>query len=493
MARPDILLVMCDQLSGSVPSCYGGPVPTPNIDRLAAEGVRFTHMFCPTPFCSPTRASMITGLYPHAHGITYNVNRRDYPAIPTPETEQGILASDVTTEKLLHAAGYNTHHYGKWHLLDDDLPYYPDMFREHAQYAEIMSSRFDEVRQLDRERWMDWYGWALPATQSEALSDAVSALPPDWGARHHRDFVAKMGRLELPTELTFDYMTASKAVEALSALDERPFMITCSLNYPHGPFVAPSPYYDMFDPDDIALLENRHHRAPRYDSQWARQVVVDLGEAGLREFLRCYYATTALMDAQVGRVLDALERSGRAENTIVLFTADHGDMCGGHDMMLKATDAFYDELVRVPFILRWPAELGPATSEVIGNLTDTMPTLLDLVGHPIPVHVQGRSLVPFLPGQGSTADRPMYTYCERLPVNAEKRRVSPDLTRGSYMVRGQEWKYCRYADGKEMLFNLGADPGEMVDLGDRPEHAPSKERLRRELDDWLDKTGCSVP
>ena len=124
--RPNVLLIMCDQLNAGVLGCYGGQVPTPNIDRIAREGVRFDNAVCPTPFCSPTRASIVTGQYPHAHGIVTNVNRRDYPAIRSPATEEGIKAADVTTEKLLHGAGYSTHHYGKWHLLDEDLPYYED-------------------------------------------------------------------------------------------------------------------------------------------------------------------------------------------------------------------------------------------------------------------------------------------------------------------------------------------------------------------------------
>ncbi len=119
--QPNIILLMCDQLNASVPGCYGGPVPTPNLDRLAREGILFDRATCPFPVCSPTRASMVTGLYPHTHGITHNVNQRDYPAIGAPETEEGLKAGDITTEKLLHGAGYRTHHYGKWHLLDDWL------------------------------------------------------------------------------------------------------------------------------------------------------------------------------------------------------------------------------------------------------------------------------------------------------------------------------------------------------------------------------------
>jgi len=137
-AKPNILFIMCDQLNKRVLSGYGGPVPTPHIDRIAREGVRFTGAVCPTPFCSPTRASIETGRYPHAHGITYNTN---------PKME-GITPDDTTLGKVLHAAGYQTHFYGKWHLMGKPVPYYPDMFdgphwkkQMAATFARVKSSR----------------------------------------------------------------------------------------------------------------------------------------------------------------------------------------------------------------------------------------------------------------------------------------------------------------------------------------------------------------
>lgn len=484
MPRPNILIIMCDQLNASVLSCYGGPVLTPNIDGLAESGARFTAAYCPTPFCSPSRASMITGLYPHAHGITGNVNRRDYPAIPAPATEEGLRAGDVATEGLLHAAGYATHHYGKWHLMDDDLPYYADMFGEHHAYAALMAGRFAQVREMPREQWVDWYGWSLPTTRSEPLRLAAEALGNRWDAARHKEFLTKMGRLDLPLEETFDYMVASRAAQAIAAAGGSPFMITCSFNWPHDPNVVPSPYYEMFDPDEIELPGNWHARERRHDGQWSRQVVADLGEAGAREFMRVYYAMVKLVDDQVGRVLDALDRSGRADDTIVLFTADHGDMCGGHGMVWKSTDAFYEEVARVPFLMRYPRAID--AGQVPGapcSLVNVMPTLLELAEHVVPPAIHGRSLAPLLHGEADHGDQVVFS--ERIPVNAAHTRRPVRVDQGSYMIRQGDWKYCRYADGDEVLFNLRDDPAEVSNLAANPAHRGAVDSLRQRLEAFL--------
>ncbi len=487
MSPPNILLIMCDQLRADVLGCYGGAVPTPPLDRLAREGARFTEAICPLPVCSPSRASIITGMYPHHHGIVHNVNRRDYPAIPSTPVEEGIRNADVTTERLLHEVGYATHHYGKWHLLDEDLSYYPDMFTGHGGYAEAMKERFAEVRRRPRESWMNWYGWALPVQVSSRYAEAVTQLGDRWKDKPYAEFVCKMGRLDLPLEETFDFMVADRVVACLNRLDNRPFMLTCSFNMPHDPNVVPSPYYEMFDPNEIALPQNFHAIEKRYEPQWSRQVVADLGEVGAREFMQVYYAAVKLIDDQVGRVLTALEQSGRADDTIVVFTSDHGDMCGGHGMVWKSTDAFYEEVVRVPLIVRCPRLVAPRELNVACNLVDLMPTLLELTGQSVPNHVDGISLARFLRGERQPADAPAFAFCERLRPNPEHRRLG-GMAPGHFMVRGCGWKYCLYANGEEMLFNLIDDPGETSNLASEVAHNEIKRELRERLEAWLSRS-----
>lgn len=301
--QPNVLLIVADQLTAGVLGCYGGPVPTPNIDRLAREGVKFTDATCVTPFCSPSRASIVTGMYPHRHGILHNVSRCDYPAHSAQPTEEGIKRQDITTEGILHQAGYSTHHYGKWHLTEDCLPYLPDMYGEHHEYAHEMAETFHEVKKRPRERWMDWYGWAMPVAVDPALARAVEALGGQWREARFAEFVTKMGRLELPLEKVFDVRVADRTVERMRAIGDKPFMITCSFNYPHDPNVAPSPYYERFSPEAIELPGNFEDTEERFENDWSRRIVADLGEAGVREFLRIYYASVQLIDDQIGPLL----------------------------------------------------------------------------------------------------------------------------------------------------------------------------------------------
>jgi arylsulfatase A-like enzyme len=238
----------------------------------------------------------------------------------------------------------------------------------------------------------------------------------------------------------------------------------------------------MFDPDVIRLPDNVEVIEERYIPQWSRQIVSDLGEAGLREFVRVYYASVKLIDDQIGRLLDGLDATGRAEDTVVLFTADHGDMCGEHGMVWKSTDAFYEGVVRVPLILRYPRHVRAGQLGFACNLVDVMPTLLDLAGHPIPAHVEGTSLAPFLRGERSPEEGPSFTFSERIHRHPGRRRVVAPDRPGEMMVRGHGYKYCRYTDGDEFLYHLADDPGETKNLAHDPDHREIKAELCTRLD-----------
>lgn len=478
-ARPDVVLILCDQLSPRFLGCCGAPWRTPNIDRIAAEGVLFREATCPWPVCSPSRASLITGLYPHGHGICHNVMRRDYPAVPSRRGEEGIRSEDVTTEKLLALSGYDTYHAGKWHLTDEDLWYYPEMFREHLEYGRQMSSYFARVRERPPEGWMDWFGWVLPVEVRPEVRAAARGRP----LHAHLD---KMGRLLMSPEDLYDVQVADHVIRRLGERRDRPLMVTCSFNAPHPPHAAPAPYYGMVRPEDVPLPP-AHLSAPdpRFQGDAAHRVASILGEAGVREFLRIYVALILFVDEQVGRILAAVDRARRTEDTIVVFTADHGDMAGAHGMISKSTAAFYEDVVRVPLMIRYPARVRPGVSSVAASLVDVMPTLLELTGHPPQAQIHGRSLAGHV--CGLTRDGPHYAFSERLPSTGRRRRFVPE--QGDFMVRGEGWKYVRYRDGGESLHHLREDPDESRNRIADPGAEEALRRLRGTLAEWLLRTG----
>ena len=312
--RPNILFLLCDQLNPAVLAAYGGPVATPHIDRIASQGVIFRNATCPTPFCSPTRASIVTGLYPHTHGIVHNVMRIDYPTTTAPATEQGIGVDDVTYDRVLNRAGYATHQYGKWHLSGDPLAYYPDQYGEHREYAREMKPLFDSVRGRPREDWMDWYGWALPVRVDRAYRESFAGADPIRKAGL-ADFITKFGRLELGQDDIFDFRVANRTIERITRTRDRPFSITCSFNWPHDPNVIHSPFYQAFDPARIELPPTLDQREARFDKDLSRQMVASHTEVRLREFLRIYYGAVKFLDEQVGRILSTLDDAGQKAAT----------------------------------------------------------------------------------------------------------------------------------------------------------------------------------
>ena len=189
-------------------SCYGGVVPTPHIDKLAAEGILFKNGICNYPVCSASRGAFYLGQYPHEHGIIHNAMNVDYPASEVAETEEAITNADPTFVKFLNQKDYSTHHYGKWHLTQEGVDYFPDEFDEHHQYAEEMREVFEGVKKLPRDRWMNWYDWILPTVRSEKFEKALESSDEKFRRRTYSEFVRRMGRLELPVEQNFDVRVA---------------------------------------------------------------------------------------------------------------------------------------------------------------------------------------------------------------------------------------------------------------------------------------------
>jgi len=475
---PNILFLMCDQLTANVLSCYGGPVSAPNINRLAQRGMVFETAYCANPVCSPSRASIITGQYPHRHGLVHNTRKQVYPEGPAARTPDS-----PTAEGLLHDAGYRTTHAGKWHISGPvDLACYPTMYREDMEYHAELQPFFDSVESSGKP-YMDWYNWRLPVDINPAYKTAVDAVPKEKmapGESPAPGFHRTMGVLEMPLEDMFEYRMATRTIEAIQQADG-PFMATCSFVLPHDPNAVPREYYNAVP--DFELPGGSID--PLYHKEFSCAFPRDAGPDFLREFRRIYLASCMLVDDQVGRILDALDASGKAEDTVIIFTADHGEFTAQRGCFWKNTWSFYDEVATVPLIFAGPG-IQQGRYNGIVELVDLMPTILDVCGLPIPAETDGVSLKPVLQGGSIDKDQAM---CVRLfmPPDGRLRPHTCD-DREHFMLRDGHYKYFYHNDPfgglvGRVLYNLEDDPGEENNLieSEPGKAAEMQEKLRVKL------------
>lgn len=483
--KPNVLIFMCDQLNYKVLSCYNGVVNTKNIDRIADSGVLFSNAYCQTPFCTPSRASFITGLYPHHHGLVGNVMNNDYPVIKGPETEEGIDNSDITTEKLLFESGYKTAHYGKWHLSGETLDCYSDMYREHHEYVDHMHDIFADTQKKDRDSYMDWYGWKMPVTISDKIKQCRSNIS-DNTAKNSRlmDFITKIGRLDIHPEDTFDHIAADKCIDFINNNADNKFMLTCSFNLPHDPNIIPNPYYDMIDINKIKLNKNSLPDS-YFNNDLSSIIINEMGDDFLYEFLKTYYASVLFIDEQVGRVLYALESNNLMDDTIIIFTADHGDMAGFHNMFWKSTKAFYDDVAKVPLIISYKKKIKPIKYDGITELVDVMPTLLELTQTELSNKIDGKSLIDYISNDKDDTENAALS--ERIIWNKEHIRKTDNNGLASYMLRYSRWKYVIYPDGKEFLYDMINDKLENINLSEDIKYHDIIEYMKEKLNHKISK------
>jgi len=485
--QPNVLFIQCDQLNARALSCYGSPVPTPNIDRLANEGVRFTDAVCSTPMSSPARGSMVTGQYPHQNGVVSNI-----------DNELGLPHDYPTTDMFLNHAGYLTHHYGKWHLEYDGatremgLDYYPDPYTYERQYRDEFKPVFAEWMDSDKGEWMDYYGLHFPVELSKDWLEMRPHLIEAIGDNPPRDLATKMGRFRGKEEQWLDAITTAKSLERMDSCKAsgKPFSITCSYQWPHDPNFIHSPYYEDFKPEDftpsqIDTIENL------FKKDFGYKLAKGLGDKGKREFLRIYYGAVKFIDDQIGLLYERLKNNGQLDNTIIIFTADHGDMLTNHSMIWKSTTAFYREIVNVPLIIRYPAAFGASVCDAQVCHLDIPATIFALTNQKMPWQAEGLSLVPLMQGKIKAADFRKYNFCERVSsdkTTPEKRGVGP-ASKGAFMVQSAQWKYMIYPSGHEYLYDRIHDPAETKDLAADSAAAKTKEELRSVIRDWLQATG----
>jgi choline-sulfatase len=460
-SRPkNVLLLMSDQHRPHALSIDGNPVAkTPNLDTLAASGVRFDSSYCSNPVCVPSRASLLTGLYTHNHGALNN-------SIPWPFEHQTIAHH-------FHRAGYMTGLIGKMHFVDAQthgFDYHLD-FNDWWQYLGPKTKLYAE--ELSRAN----SGSGMPQ-----INDLWHDAGDPWkGVRDldDREGPVAVGRVSKMAEQDhFESFVSRESVRFLKDHGKEPFFLVSSFLKPHDPFMPAARFASMFRPEDMKLpdtwgkvdlskvpkeiRESVSRNAPTPELHNVEQA---------KRRIAFYYASLAQMDDCLGRVLQTLRELGLEKDTIVLYTTDHGEMLAEHGLWQKFV--FYEPSVGVPLIVRAPGVTpSGARSKTPVSLVQTLPTLLDLCALPAVSGLDGTSFAEDLRNPARTRDTTVY---------AEYNLGNP---RAKYMIRRGDYKYNYYVNDMAELYNLQEDPKEMRNLALEPASARKVEELKAQLSTW---------
>lgn len=422
--RPNILVVMVDQLSALFLAAYGHKVvKTPNLDRLAAEGVVFEYAYTPSPLCAPARAVFMSGRLPSRTGV-YD-NAAEFPsAVPT-------FAHHLRLE------GYRTCLSGKMHFVGPD--------QLHG---------FEE--RLTTDIYPADFGWT-----------------PDWRLKqeridwwyHNMTSVKQAGMAEISNQLEYDDEVAFHAVRRLydHARYERdaPLCLVVSFTHPHDPFAARPKFWNLYREDEIDMPAvppiPYAELDPHSRRLWDVSAMDDyeITPEDVRNSRHGYYANVSYLDSKLGELLDTLDACGMREDTAILFTADHGDFLGERGLWYKMS--FLEPSSRVPMILHWPQAFEPARVRQPVSLADVAPTLADLGGRP-GMECDGSSFLDLADGARETRT----VYGEYL---------AEGVTAPMFMIRRGDWKYVRCETDPGQLFDLAADPNELRNLASDPDHS----------------------
>ena len=433
--KRNILIVMVDQLAPRFLPIHGHPlVKTPNLQRLAARGVVFDSAYCNSPLCSPSRTAFMTGALPSRTGGYDNAAefRADLP----------------TFAHYLRRLGYRTILSGKMHFCGPD--------QLHG---------FEE--RLTTDIYPADYGWT-----------------PDWDHPldrpswyHNMSSVTDAGLCIRTNQMDFDEEVAFAAERAIydhvRGKDDRPFLMVASLTHPHDPFAITRPYWDLYPHQAIDMPVVTRDDVP-LDPHSARirhvcaMDAVDLTEAQIRNARHAYYGAIAFCDAQLGRLLDALDATG-LDDTAVLFLGDHGEMLGERGLWYKMS--FFEGASRVPLVVTVPGLVSPGRVAASVSLIDVLPTLLELAGGSLDAlasPIDGQSLMPHLMGQGGHDE----VVGEYLAESA----LTPLV-----MLRRGRWKFIHTRSDPDQLYDLASDPEERLNLANAPDHADTVVSFRAEV------------
>jgi iduronate 2-sulfatase len=438
--KPNVLFIISDDLTATALSCYGNTVcKTPNIDRLASQGTRFTKAYCQGTYCGPSRASFMSGYYPHA------IKMLGYGS------PRSAIGERATWAQHFKNNGYHTARVSKiFHMgVPGGIEKGTDGADDPASWTERFNSAGPE--------------WKATGDGETLENNADGRKPGPVGGNTFVVVEADGDDL-----VHSDGKTAAKAVELIKQHKDKPFFIGVGFVRPHVPFVAPRKDYTDFLPYSKMQLP------PKLKDDWA-----DIPKAGInyktsknmkmdvrrqKKAVGGYYASVAFMDRMVGQVLDGLEEASLEDNTIVIFTSDHGYHLGEHDFWAKVS--LHDESAAVPLIIRMPGK-KPAVCHSLVELLDLYPTLSNLCGLKIPKRLQGKDISKMMND----------------PAN-EVRKAAFSVNGKGFLLREQNWAYIAYGkdgQGDQELFDMKQDPKQFINLAKDPKHAQTITRFQKQM------------
>lgn len=460
----NVLFIISDDLTSTALSCYGNTVcQTPNIDAIADRGVRFTRAYCQGTYCGPSRASLLSGYYPHATGVL------GY-ASPRPQ-----IGDRATWPQHFKNNGYYTARVSKiYHMGVPGGVEVGGDGRDHNNY----NGADDEAS------WTERFNSPGPEWKAEGDGETLEGNPdgkkPVVGGNTFVVVEADGDDL-----VHSDGMTAAKAVELIHQHKDKPFWLGVGFVRPHVPFVAPRSYYPPFKPYEKMVLPEKvpgdWDDIPKAGINYKTSQNMKMDIRRQKKALGGYYASVAFMDAQVGKVMTALNDAGIADRTIVIFTSDHGYHLGEHDFWAKVS--LRDESAGVPLIISVPGK-QPAVCSSLVELLDLYPTVSQLCGLEVPERLQGRDISAVL---------------EDPTVEVRDAAFSVAPMRKGFLLREDKWAYIQYGEdsaGGVELFDTQADPGQFTNLATLPEHAAVvgefQEKMSRKLQSVRDNDLANV-
>ena len=452
--KPNILIIVTDQLRSDCVSCYHGyPVKTPNLDALSKEGMVFEQCYTPQPLCCPARQSIISSRRPEKNGGICN-----YDAA-TRKGTRWLNPSSEFWPAQLKDMGYRNFYFGKWHVSPEHTPidFGYEKYVSHNEYNAYRQKGYNPDNQNDRTKkdvgWLEWW------------MGKVDDVPLEYSATHWLSGMAE------------------EQIEAC-AREKGPWHIRLDFTEPHLPCQPCKEFYQLYEKDEIPewigfreTFEDKPYIQKQQLYNWG---VENMTWEDWREVVKRYYAVISQIDDAVGRVIRKLKDTDQWENTLIIFTADHGDMCGSHGMMDKHY-IFYDDVVHIPFIAVWPGKISSGTrnDQFIYQALDLGPTIMELTGGHIE-NTDGRSLVPLLQGKTPSDWR------QEVVSSYNGNQFGLYTQR---MLRTREWKYIWNLTDVDELYDLTNDAGELHNLVHDPKCQDILKEYRKRLQMIMEKEG----